>query len=116
MPLSSGVLAMQAACTDSVKTYASLLIWLVPFCVQAVANQSAAKPNMPTSMEVLAMRARGPPEPDTYPIARQAEDLMAVSVTPDDHRNYALTWYSLAGITGALAYSAIRKKPLPLRT
>ena len=66
--------------------------------------------NVPTTMEVLAGRTRGPSSREEYPIPRNLEDLMNFSVMPSDHRNYALTWYSLSGATALLALRAARTR------
>lgn len=66
--------------------------------------------NLPTTMEVLAGRTRGPSSGEEYPIPRNLEDLMNFSVMPSDHRNYALTWYSLSVATALLALQAARTR------
>ncbi len=66
--------------------------------------------NMPTTMEVLAGRTRGPSAGEQYPIPRSLEDLMNFSVMPSDHRNYALTWYALSAATAVLALRAARTR------
>jgi surfeit locus 1 family protein len=78
------------------------------------AGNSGSQPrsSAPTTMEILAMRTRsgGSPGEPQYPITRSADDLLAFSVMPADHRNYALTWFALAGATAFLAVRAGRVK------
>ena len=62
----------------------------------------------PTSMDVRAFNARAPPPPGRSPRARAAGGRRGVSVTPTDHRNYALTWFSLSGATAFLASRVLR--------
>ena len=50
-----------------------------------------------------------PPLP-RYPARRRLADLTAVTVSPADHRNYALTWGSLAAATAGLAVKAARAR------
>lgn len=66
----------------------------------------------PSSMEILAMRTRGGSSEQQYPITRSADSLLSFSVMPADHRNYALTWFALAGATALLAVRAGRPKGL----
>ncbi|CAL5222265.1 g4603 [Coccomyxa viridis] len=66
--------------------------------------------NVPTTMEILAGRTRGPSAAQQYPIQREIGDLMNFSVMPSDHRNYALTWYSLSVATAFLALRAARTR------
>eukprot|EP00891_Asterochloris_glomerata_P006382 jgi/Astpho2/6382/e_gw1.00091.50.1_t len=49
---------------------------------------------------------------EQYPSPRGVQDLMGFSVNPDDHRNYALTWYTLAAATALLANRAMRQRPV----
>ena len=49
----------------------------------------------------LMIRAKG-----TTP----AGDLLKPSVTPADHRNYALTWFTLSGATSFMALRILRPK------
>ena len=62
----------------------------------------------PTSMDVLSFNARTPPQTSRYPLPKPAGELMGVSVTPIDHRNYALTWFSLSCATAYLAARVLR--------
>lgn len=80
--------------------------------------------NIPTQMDVLAMRTQRrtaastspaeaspmtkPAEP--LPIPRNEGDLLKPSVTPADHRNYALTWFTLSGATSFMALRILRPK------
>lgn len=66
--------------------------------------------NVPTTMELLAGRTRGPTAAQEYPLPRKMEDLMSFSVMPSQHRNYALTWYALSGSTALLALRAARAR------
>ena len=61
-------------------------------------------------MELMALRTRTASAQEQYPLPRTMEDLMTFSVMPYDHRNYALTWFSLAGATALLALRAGRLK------
>ena len=80
--------------------------------LQVVKAEGAGLPhvNVPTTMEVLAGRTRGPSAAQQYPIPREMVDLMNFSVMPSDHRNYALTWYSLSAATAFLALSAAKTR------
>ncbi|KAK9787505.1 hypothetical protein WJX73_010878 [Symbiochloris irregularis] len=66
----------------------------------------------PSQMDVLAMRTQGrtragvPVEP--LPITRCQGDLLRQGVTPTDHRNYALTWFTLSGFTSFMALRILR--------
>ena len=73
---------------------------------------SQPRSSAPTTMEILAMRTRsgGTQNEAEYPITRSADDLLTFSVMPADHRNYALTWFALAGATSFLAVRAGRLK------
>lgn len=62
----------------------------------------------PTSVDVLSFNARTPPQTSRYPLPKPAGELMGVCVTPTNHRNYALTWFSLSGATAFLAMRALR--------
>lgn len=73
------------------------------------AEASHARSSAPTSMEVLALRTRtNSAAQERYPLPRGLEDLMNFSVMPDDHRNYALTWFALSGATALLAVRAAK--------
>ncbi|KAK9815229.1 hypothetical protein WJX72_000329 [[Myrmecia] bisecta] len=72
-----------------------------------------ARSAVPTSMDVLAMRTSVPHVEEQYPLAKPAADLLQFSVMPDDHRNYALIWFSLAGITLPLALRAVKQRRVP---
>ena len=80
--------------------------------LQVVKSGHAGMPqgNMPTTMEGLAGRAHGPPAAQDHPIPRELGDLKSFSVMPSDHRNYALTWYSLSAATAFLALRAARTR------
>lgn len=64
---------------------------------------------VPTSMDVLAFKARKPKSAALYPISKSSAELLNVSVTPVDHRNYAITWFTLSGATAFLGARALRK-------
>ena len=55
---------------------------------------------------VIAAQASAPRE--RLPLPRPAGDLLGFSVMPSDHRNYAATWFALAGATALLALRAAR--------
>jgi len=55
-------------------------------------------------------QAGAPPPAPRYPDRRRLADLTTVAVTPADHRNYALTWGSLAAATAGLAVKAVRAR------
>ena len=61
-------------------------------------------------MDVLGLRTNRPPNVESYPITRSVSELMSFKVTPEDHRNYALTWYTLSAATGAMAMGILRKR------
>ena len=91
---------------DSIGHYLLLLL-------QVVKPEDAGLPhvNVPTTMEILAGRTRGPSAgAQQYPITREMGDLMNFSVMPSDHRNYALTWYFLSVATAFLALRAARTR------
>lgn len=79
--------------------------------VEAV-SVSQPKPvgSSPTAMDVLGMRTNRPLNEESYPIVRSVSELMTFKVTPDDHRNYSLTWYTLSAATGTMAYSILKKQ------
>lgn len=64
----------------------------------------------PTTMDVLGLRTNRPLNEESYPITRSVSQLMTFKVTPDDHRNYALTWYTLSAATGTMAYGILKKR------
>ena len=64
---------------------------------------------VPTSMDVLAFKARQPKSTSLYPLPKAAAELLSVSVMPVDHRNYAITWFTLSAATASLAYRALRR-------
>lgn len=64
----------------------------------------------PTAMDVLGLRTNRPLKEESYPITRSVSELMSFKVTPEDHRNYALTWYTLSAATGAMAFGILRKR------
>ncbi|KAL3152716.1 hypothetical protein ABBQ38_012307 [Trebouxia sp. C0009 RCD-2024] len=64
----------------------------------------------PTAMDVLGLRTNRPLNMEEYPIRRSVSELMSFKVTPEDHRNYALTWYTLSAATGAMAFGILRKR------
>lgn len=64
----------------------------------------------PTAMDVLGLRTNRPLNEECYPITRSVSELMSFKVTPEDHRNYALTWYTLSAVTGAMAFGILRKR------
>ena len=71
----------------------------------------AAKDSTPSQMDVLALRTARPAQPkETLPLTRSISELKGFKVTPEDHRNYALTWYTLSAATGAMAYGIIKKR------
>ncbi|CAL8465270.1 g4805 [Coccomyxa elongata] len=81
--------------------------------VQVISSEpqpGAARSSAPTSMELMALRTRTSSAEDQYPLPRTMDDLMAFSVMPNDHRNYALTWFCLSGATAVLALRAARLK------
>ena len=39
-----------------------------------------------------------------------ADELLRQGVTPTDHRNYALTWFTLSGFTSLMALRILRPK------
>lgn len=83
--------------------------------VQAVSMDATvpAKDSTPSQMDILALRTARPAQPqEVLPLRRSITELKGFKVTPEDHRNYALTWYTLSVATGAMAYGIIkRRKP-----
>jgi surfeit locus 1 family protein len=65
--------------------------------------------NLPTTMDILAGRGAMPRIEETYPLPRSMGDLMEFSVSPQDHLNYAATWFTLSSATAVLAVKAIRQ-------
>jgi len=87
-----------------------------------------------TAMDVLAFRTERKPDPklssrlnekdeeldtqtrrllaklntSTFPIQRTLGDFMRFSVTPQDHVNYAATWFTLAAATTVMAFARLR--------
>ena len=81
-------------------------------CLQVV-SPSSSHEALPSAMDVLALRTQKPvTKQEQYPSPRGVQDLMGFSVNPDDHRNYALTWYTLAAATALLANRAMRQRPV----
>lgn len=74
--------------------------------LQAVSD-SKQEHRAPNAMELLGGRARTLPRP-TYPDPPSLGDIVTTTVSPEDHRNYALTWGSLSLATALLALKAIR--------
>ena len=66
---------------------------------------------MPTTMDVMSFKAQAPKQNSLYPLPKSMADIVNVSVMPIDHRNYALTWFSLSGATALLALKALRTSP-----
>ena len=71
--------------------------------------QPSTSASNPTAMDVLGLRTNRPLNEERYPITRSVSELMSFKVTPEDHRNYALTWYTLSAATGAMAFGILRK-------
>ncbi|KAK9832527.1 hypothetical protein WJX81_006045 [Elliptochloris bilobata] len=69
---------------------------------------SPQRGTVPTTMDVLALRAQAGAPAERLPSPRPAGDLLAFSVMPSDHRNYAATWFTLSGATALLALRAAR--------
>ncbi len=67
---------------------------------------------MPTAMDVLAFKAQAPKQTSLYPLPRKFSEIVNVTVMPVDHRNYALTWFSLSGATALLALKALKSSPV----
>ena len=63
----------------------------------------------PSAMDVLGGRKSRPRTREDYPLPKSAGDLLAFSVMPRDHVNYAATWFTLSGATAALAVKALRR-------
>lgn len=55
----------------------------------------------------------GPPGPRTYPYRKRPHDLVSFPVMPEDHRNYALTWGSLALATTYMAAQFMKTRRWP---
>lgn len=81
--------------------------------LQAVSIEGGvqAKDSSPSTMDVLALRKARPAQPqEALPSTRGTSELMGFKVTPADHRNYALTWFTLSGATAAMAWGIVRRK------
>lgn len=63
----------------------------------------------PTATEILGGRRRGPDIQESYPLPKSMDDMKHFSVMPQDHFNYAATWWTLSAATLALAVKAIRQ-------
>ena len=82
--------------------------------VQALseASESTRGPT-PSQMDILARRpmpAGHQSSAESYPLQRATQDLLHFSVMPDDHRNYALTWFALSAAVLPLGIRALRSK------
>ena len=68
---------------------------------------------LPTTMEVLGGRrvvsSQNDRQESKYPISKTQSDLLDFKVTPQDHLNYALTWFALSAATTYLAFKALRR-------
>jgi surfeit locus 1 family protein len=76
------------------------------------AKQSPGKSSH-TAMEVLGGRRtlqsiQAEKDMETFPLAKSEGDFRQFSVMPQDHLNYALTWFSLSAATTGLAFKVIR--------
>mmetsp|Transcript_21290 Transcript_21290/g.59172 ORF Transcript_21290/g.59172 Transcript_21290/m.59172 type:complete len:347 (+) Transcript_21290:198-1238(+) len=71
-----------------------------------------SSPAPPTPMDVLARRKqmKGASQPEVYPQPKPMGDLIELKVMPKDHLNYAATWFSLSGITAAMAIKILTTK------
>ena len=79
-------------------------------------SPNSSQEALPSAMDVLAMRTQKPAtNQEQYPSPRGVQDLMGFSVNPDDHRNYAITWYTLAAATALLANRAMRQRSFILK-
>ncbi|KAL4428536.1 hypothetical protein ABPG75_002625 [Micractinium tetrahymenae] len=67
----------------------------------------------PSAMDVLGGRGYMPKVEEEYPLPKSMKDLLHFSVMPQDHLNYAATWWSLSAATLALAVKAIRQGVKP---
>ncbi|PSC69935.1 Surfeit locus 1 [Micractinium conductrix] len=63
----------------------------------------------PSAMDVLGGRGHIPKVEEQYPLPKSMQDMMHFSVMPQDHLNYAATWWTLSAATLALAVKAIRQ-------
>jgi len=80
---------------------------------EADIRQSGGKVN-PTAMDVLGGRttmhaANAEKDRETYPLPKSMGDFRHFSVMPQDHLNYAITWFTLSAITSGLGYKVIKK-------
>lgn len=103
------VASVQASCIKRRPRPVST-IFIALQVISSEVQSGAARSSAPTSMELMALRTRTSSAQEQYPLPRTMEDLMTFSVMPHDHRNYALTWFSLAGATALLALRAGRLK------
>lgn len=77
-------------------------------------KQSGGKVN-PTAMDVLGGRttmhaANAEKDRETYPLPKSLGDFRHFSVMPQDHLNYAITWFTLSAITAGLGYKVIKTR------
>lgn len=96
------------ACDALLRQISIAILWL-----QAVSMNATPPPkdNTPSQMDILALRTARPAQPqETLPLTRSIQELKGFKVTPEDHRNYALTWYTLSAATGAMAYGIVKKR------
>ncbi len=80
---------------------------------EADIRQSGGKVN-PTAMDVLGGRttmhaANAEKDRETYPLPKSMGDFRHFSVMPQDHLNYAITWFTLSAITSGLGLKVILK-------
>jgi surfeit locus 1 family protein len=80
--------------------------------VEAISDEEGTKlvspGGPPTAMDVLGGRGARPRAKEEYPLPKTCGDLLAFSVMPRDHANYAATWFTLSAATGALALKALK--------
>eukprot|EP00897_Mesotaenium_endlicherianum_P009677 jgi/Mesen1/8738/ME000052S08160 len=67
-------------------------------------------------VEVASESAREAEGKHTYPLPRDASELIKAHVMPDGHLTYAFTWYTLSAATTAIAVMRLRSKPIKSRS
>lgn len=67
-------------------------------------------PSVRRARRRLSPQCRAPADSRAAAQAQAEASLLHFSVTPDEHRNYAFTWFTLAAATGVIAALAVRSK------
>lgn len=76
-------------------------------------SEDAHAKSMQTTMAVLGGQRNMPEQntgENTYPLTKDASELLEFKVTTQDHLNYAATWFTLSAATSFLAFRALRRR------